>query len=79
MYLQDLIKEFWVEDEDLEKMKKYLAKDLEEYRKISKEKYVGMDTDGRKVGLYMEELILHLLKANLLIDLWEELMFPANP
>jgi len=50
MYLQDLIKEFWVKDEDLEKMKKYLAKDLEEYEKLSKEKYVGMDKNGKKLG-----------------------------
>ena len=78
MYLKDLMKEFRVEDEDLERMKKHLAKDLEEYRKLSKEKYLGMDKDGRKVGLYMDELILHVLKANILIELWEELMFSTN-
>ena len=72
------MKEFWVEDGDLERMKKYLVKDLEEYRKLSKEKYLGMDKDGRKVGCYMDELVLHVLKANILIELWEELMFPTN-
>ena len=69
---------FWVEDEDLERMKKYLTKDLEEYRRLSKEKYLGMNKDGKKVGLYMNELVLHVLKANILIELWEELMFPTN-
>jgi len=73
-----LIGFFWVEDEDLERMKKYLTKDLEEYRRLSKEKYLGMNKDGKKVGLYMNELVLHVLKANILIELWEELMFPTN-
>jgi len=78
MDLKDLMKFFWVEDEDLERMKKHLAKDLEEYKRLSKEKYMGMNKDGKKVGFYMEELILHVLKANILIELWEELMFPTN-
>lgn len=78
MYLKDLMKEFWLEDADLDRMKEYLAKDLEEYRKLSKEKYLGMDKDGKKVGFYMDELVLHVLKANILVELWEELMFPTN-
>ena len=78
MYLKDLMKEFWIEDEDLERMKKYLAKDLEEYGKMSKEKYLGMNKDGRKVGLYINELVSHILEANILIELWEELMFPST-
>jgi len=78
MDLKDLIGSFWVEDEDLQKMKEYLAKDLEEYEKMSKEKYAGMDKDGRKVGLYINELVSHVLEANILIELWEELMFPST-
>ncbi len=76
--LKETLKDFWVEDEDLERMKKYLTKDLEDYRKSSKEKYVGMNKDGEKVGLYMEELIRHILEANILIELWEELIFSTN-
>lgn len=76
--LKEAMKDFWVEDEDLERMKKYLAKDLEDYRKSSREKYVEMNKDGKKVGLYMEELIRHILEANILIELWEELMFSTN-
>jgi hypothetical protein len=78
LYLKDLVKEFWVEDEDLERMKKYLTEDLQHYKKLSKEKYLGMDKDGEKVGRYMDELVLHVLKANTLIELWEELMFPPT-
>ena len=59
-------------------MKEYLAKDLEEYKKVSKEKYLGMDKDGRKVGVYINELVSHILKANILIELWEELMSPST-
>lgn len=75
MYLKDILQEFWIEDEDLERMKKFLAKELEEYRKLSKEKYKGMNKNEKKLALYLEELVQHVLKANILIELWEELMF----
>jgi len=78
MDIKDLMRSFWVEDEDLEKMKEYLAKDLEGYKKMSKERYEGMDKDGRKVGLYINELVSHVLEANVLIELWEELTFPST-